>query len=493
MRVRRMPGILFPPGIFGFGYLVDSSMLPREEFQRLYDLGPEAVYEVLQALALRVKELEDRINKDSHNSSKPPSSDAFKKPKPLRKPSGRRPGGQQGHPGRTLQFAETPDTVVVHRPEVCQKCGAPLDAAPADATDRRQVFDLPPVSLVVTEHRALTCACPACGTQNRAAFPKGVDQPVQYGPSVRALTTYLLDFQLLPYERVVTLMEDLFGASISEGTLHTSLQQAAETLAPVETAIADTLRGASVVHFDETGQRIGGKLHWLHTASTGRLTYYRSHAKRGKAALEAMNILPGFTGRAIHDGWSAYWAYNCRHGLCNAHHLRELTAIVEQDHQPWAEQLKALLLEIKRAVDDAKEQGLRRLHPLRQCAFHARYRALLTVGHATNPPLEPRYESRPAKQSPAHNLLVRLDNAQDAVLAFMYDFSVPFDNNQAERDLRMMKVKQKVSGGFRSQDGADAFNRIRGYVSTLRKQGGTVLSALRSVFAGQPVMPDLTP
>ena len=460
--------IVFAPAreSLDFPALVEGNMLTREEFQRLYDQGPDAVFEVIHslqnaavALAARVKQLEDRLNKDSHNSSKPPSSDGFKKPTSLRPKSNRKSGGQHGHPGRTLDFSDAPDTIVVHRPDVCQDCGAPLAEVAADVTERRQVFDLPPLSLVVTEHQVQTCSCPVCGKANRVGFPESVDQPVQYGPGVRALTTYLMHFELLPYERVVTLMDDLFGAPLSEGTLFTATQQAFRTLAPVEKAVADALAGSKgPVNFDETGQRVGGILHWLLNASTARLTYYKRHRKRGKAALDAMGILSRFAGRAIHDGWGAYSSYGCKHGLCNAHHLRELTALFEQQGQAWAGEMKSLLVEMKEAVEKAKEQGRHRLHPFRECALEARYRAILKAGYKANPPPEPGTRPR-VKQGDARCLLLRLDQNRSAVLAFLHDFTVPFDNNQAERDLRMMKVKQKVSGGFRSEEGADAFNR----------------------------------
>lgn len=314
-------------------------MLTREEIQALYDQGTEAVMEAIHALQdemallnLRVKQLEDRLGKDSHNSSKPPSSDGFHKPNPKsERPQSNRPsGGQKGHPGRTLRFADTPDSVVVHRPNFCKDCATPLSGVLPSETERRQVLDLPALALVVTEHPCPTCPCPACGKANRAAFPAEVAQPVQYGPGVKALTTSLMHFQLLPYERVVPLMDDLFNAPLSEGTLFGATQQAWVALEGVEKAIVTALQGAPSLHLEETGQRIGGKLHWLHVTSTARLTYYQSHPKRGKSALEAIGILPGFPGRAVHDGWSAYRGYGCEHALCNAHHLRELTAVFEQ-------------------------------------------------------------------------------------------------------------------------------------------------------------------
>jgi len=487
-------------------------LLTLDEILALYAQGPEAIVDLVQTLqqqlealrplpqqmqqlAQRVKLLEDRQGKDSHNSSKPPSSDGLaQKPKPhsLRKKSGRPSGGQPGHPGHTLELAEKPDETLVHRPDTCQGCGASLSEALVLDTERRQVFDLPPPALVVTEHQVPTCSCPACGQLNRGAFPAHVTAPVQYGEGVKARVTYLMHFQLLPYERVATLMADLFGAPLCEGTLQKTTQQAYAGLAEVEAKIKQALTKAKSAHFDETGQRIGARLNWLHVTSTPTLTYYESHPKRGKAALTAIGILPKFAGRAIHDGWSAYAGYGCDHALCNAHHLRELTALFEQQQQPWAKQMKELLLEIKQALEKAAECGQPRLPVLLECRFEGRYRSLLKAGFAANPPPAPSRKRGREAQGEARNLLLRLQNGQEAVLAFMYDLSIPFDNNQAERDLRMMKVKQKISGGFRSQEGADAFNRIRGYISTLRKQGHNLLSALRNLFLGQPLMPDLT-
>lgn len=477
-------------------------MLTREEIKALYDIGPEPVIEAINTLqdavallTLRVKQLEDRLGKDSHNSSKPPSSDGFKKPNPtsLRQKSDRPSGGQKGHPGRTLEFAEKPDNILVHRPEICEDCGGTLAEIVPIQTERRQVFDLPLLRLLVTEHQSLTCSCPACGKVNRGAFPVEVAQPVQYGPAVKALSTYLLHFQLLPFERVTNLMEDLFGAPISEGTLFNTTKQASTALVEVEETIKKAITAAPNVHFDETGQRIGGKLQWLHVSSTARLTYYKRHSRRGKVALDAIGILPEFEGRAIHDGWSAYQKYGCKHSLCNSHHLRELIAVLEQQKQEWSGEMITLLREMKRAVDLAREDGHSHLPLLNVCAFEGRYRVLLKAGYKANPPPLDNGKRGPNKQGTARNLLLRLDEHQASVLAFLSDFSVPFDNNQAERDLRMMKVKQKISGGFRSEDGADAFNRIRGYISTLRKQGHKVLSALHGVFSGKPVIPDLTP
>jgi transposase len=474
-------------------------MLTREEFQILYDQGPDAVFtlvsalqEQLVALTQRVKELEDRLGKDSHNSNKPPSSDGLKKkPVSLRQSNGRKPGGQKGHPGRTLEFALQPKHICVHSPTCCEGCGTDLADVLGKTGERRQVFDLPPLALEVTEHRAEHKLCPCCGKQNVGVFPQEATSLVQYGPRVKALGLYLLDFQLLPYQRIAEFFADLFDAPLSPGMLHKAQQSASERLVPVVEKIRKALTKAAVVHFDETGFRIIGRLHWLHSASTALLSYYTWHPKRGKIGMDAAGVLPHFAGRAVHDGYASYQQYGCRHALCNVHHLRELTALWENEGAAWARDMRHLLVQMKQAVDRARAQGRTRLSVLQEAAFEGRYQTLLKQGLAANPPPAALggKRGRP-KQSVARNLLLRLQDHREQVLAFLYDFAVPFDNNQAERDVRMMKVQQKVSGCFRSTEGADAFCRIRSYICTLRKQGKQVLSALEHVFRGDLIYPE---
>lgn len=474
-------------------------MLTRDQFQTLYDQGPDVLFDLytamqaqIEALSARVKELEDRLNTDSHNSSKPPSSDGFHKPKSQRRPNGNKPGGQKGHPGRNLSFSEAPDEIVVHSPSACACCGLLLEEVPGSEVERRQVVDLPPLSLVTTEHRVQKKVCPGCGCETIASFPEEAQTRVQYGPRLKALGVYLLDHHLLPYQRIAQLFADLFDASFSAGTLFAAQQQVSERLASVLSCLCQGLRQAKVAHFDETGVRVGGKLHWLHSASTASMTYYTWHQKRGKAGMDQAGVLPHFAGTAVHDGWSSYAHYSCRHALCNAHHLRELTALYEQDAQEWAGKMRSLLVAIKKQVERTKEQGHKRLSPLLEMRFEAQYRRLLQQGYAANPPPEAIAGKRGRrKQSRARNLLNRLDQGREATLRFMTDFRVPFDNNLAERDIRMMKVQQKVSGGFRSEEGATAFCRIRSYLSTMRKQGQSVLSALEHVFRGNPLCPQI--
>jgi transposase len=453
----------------------------------------------VQELLAQVQQLQMRLanaTKDSHNSNKPPSSDPLgrKRPRSQRRRSGKRSGGQLGHAGETLHLVATPDEVVEHWPDECTTCQMPLDeTAPVVGYERRQVHELPPVRLVIREHRALHVRCPSCEQVSVGPLPAEASSRAQYGPRLRALAVYLVEQQLVPYARARELLADLFGAFVSEGTLIRWVQQGAEVLRPVEEAIKAALIRAPVLHSDETGVRRAGKLAWAHVASTARLTHYAIHPKRGHEATDAIGILPAYCGVSVHEGWKPYRSYTaCRHALCTIHHLRELTFVEETYHQAWAKQLKALLLEMKAVVEQAHTRGEPRLSAVERDAFVARYDDLMADGLAANPPPErpPRQKGR-LKQSPPLNLLERLWMGQDAVLAFLDDLSIPFDNNQAEQDLRMLKVQQKIAGSFRAESGSEAFARIRGYCASLRKQGVGLLAALQTVFTGQPLYPAL--
>jgi transposase len=477
-------------------------MLTHEEIRAVYDQGPEAVIALIEplcaqlaALTARVKELEDRLATNSRNSSQPPSSDSFtKQTRSLRQPSGRKTGGQPGHPGTTLHQVAIPDQRRVHTPAQCMACGASLaDVVGQLAPERRQVFDLPPLKLEVTEHRVLLKACAACGHRNRGTFPEGVACGASYGPGVKSVLTYLNQGHRLPSARSCEIVADLFGQPISEGLLEAAVNGCTAALGETETAIKQGLARAEVVNFDETGMYVAGKRRWLHSASTPQLTHYACHDQRGATATKAIGILPAFGGRAIHDGFRSYWQYDCAHGLCNAHHLRELIFAHEQGQRTWAGQMQALLVAIKRAVDSAKAQAQTALAPPQMAAYEQRYVAIVQAGleeehHDPSPPSGQRGRK---KQHKSKNLLDRLAQYQTETLAFMKDFAVPFDNNLAERDLRMMKVKQKVSGCFRTTPGAQAFCRIRSYLSTMKKQGHNVITALQSVFLGTPLAPDI--
>jgi transposase len=479
--------------------------LSEADIRVVYRQGEDAIVLLVQGLLERAQRTEARLDKlekqqqkDSRNSSKPPSGDGFqKRTKSLRQKSERPSGGQKGHPGSTLEWREQVDEIVTHAVDACESCGASLSAVAVIEHEVRQVHELPPLRLQVIEHQAEIKCCEQCDWLTRGQFPAEVTSPVQYGSGLKGLMVYLMDGQLLPSARTCEVLSEVLGCEISEGTLYNARAQCFEQLAPVEAQIKESIARSAVVHFDETGLRVNRKLWWLHVACTASLTYYFVHPKRGQEAINEMAILPPFKGIGVHDGWSSYFLYGCLHSLCNAHHLRELRFIVESYEQPWAAEMMTLLVEVKTAAQMAQIERHTALSLPQLTEFERRYQTLLEDGFKANPPppideLAPKKRGR-VKQSPPKNLLDRLQAHQSAVLAFMHNFQVPFDNNQAERDVRMMKLKQKISGCFRSPLGAQQFCRIRGYLSTLRKQDRSVLDALKSVFLGCPVMPTLLP
>jgi transposase len=484
--------------------------LSRAEIMAVYECGPEAVILLVEELLnkidglessvkrleARIEVLENRQSKNSQNSSKPPSGDGFGKRTQSQRVKSHRPrGGQVGHEGETLAWESEPDQVVWHEVSVCRGCGASLTEITASDWQTRQVYELVPQLVDVIEHRARVKVCAGCGQANCGAFPVGVTSPVQYGAGLKGLFVYLQDYQLLPSGRVQELLDDVLGIRPSEGTLYANRTTCAASLSGVNEQIKAAIQTASVAHFDETGFRVQGRLMWLLVASTAHLTQYFVHAKRGTAAMDAMAILPQFTGRAIHDGWRSYATYTaCAHGLCNAHHLRELQFITERYAQPWARSLSHLLVRAKQVVADAVDDGKAALPFYQVQQLERDYQALIQQGFEANPPAPSSPKTRgPTPQSPPKNLLDRLDRHAAQVLAFIYDFRIPFDNNQAERDIRMMKLKQKISGGFRSLTGAQEFCAIRSYLSTCRKQGINLLDALQHTFLGDPIIPSLRP
>lgn len=472
-----------------------------EEALAIYHAGPEAVVKTICELSAklveleeRLKALEDRIAKNSRNSSKPPSSDGFRKPKSRRENSGRAPGGQEGHDGHRLEAVEDPDHIIEHPIKECEQCGHSLEEVPAYAHERRQVFDLPPMKLEVTEHQAEIKPCPHCGHENKGSFPTEVQGPVQYGPRIKSVMVYLSAYQFIPYGRLQELFSDLFSCPLSQGTLVGANQECAEHLADTEQQIKDHILRSSVAHFDETGLSVQGKLSWLHVAGTQDATAYLVHPKRGQEAMDEMGILPRFQGTAVHDHWESYFAYECDHALCNAHHLRELIFVSEQYRQPWAQEMIDCLLDIKALVDKRKTAA-NSLSSEEIAQFEQRYDEILAKGFLENPspPLaeDAKKKRGRKKQSKSKNLLDRLQQERKETLAFMHDFSVPFDNNLAEKDIRMMKVQQKISGTFRSDGGADVFCRIRGYLSTVRKNAVNILEAIQAAFNRHAFIPSL--
>lgn len=471
-------------------------MWTAEQLTDLADTQPRTLVPIVLDAQARVQALEARVALNSQNSGKPPSSDSYAKPAPksLRKKSGLRPGGQHGHPGNTLPPAEKPDAVVLHRLKRCPcGCGASLRRQPLLRHDTRQVFDLPSKLLLVTEHRVEVKLCPNTGCEVSAAFPAGANAPTQYGPRLSACLVYLRVQQLLPLERISQMCRDLFGQSVSEATVQAAVAAAYHALAGFEAKTVDLIVQSLVAHADETGLRVAGSLHWLHVVSTQSLTWYGVHKKRGGDALKHFALLPRFAGRLIHDCLSAYFDLGCRHGLCNAHLLRELTFLHEILHQKWAKRMLELLLRMHRSVAACKARAGPLAAPQR-AAWTRKYQALLRAGFAENPeprpPPGPRRRGRPGRTK-AQNLLLRLRQHERSVLAFLHDSRVPFSNNQAEQDLRMMKVQQKISGAFRTLEGARTFARIRAYLSTVRKNKRDVFQEIVAALADRPFMPSV--
>jgi transposase len=449
---------------------------------------PPEVEELVASLLRRIEALEGenaelrrRLDLDSSNSSKPPSSDGLKK-KPrtlssLRTRTGKRSGGQKGHRGDTLRQVAAPDRIVEHAAERCAHCWARLLAGSKIGEEKRQVFDLPEKPLIVTEHRAAVHDCSACGRRTRADFPEGVVSPTQYGERVKAAGVYLNAQQLVPEERTAQVLQDLFGAATACGASVAGwVRRKAEALAPIYRGIGECVAAAPVRCLDETGLRIAGTTRWLHTASTPTHTFYRADEPRS-----AVPKLQG--GVVVHDHWRAYYSLeNVDHAFCNAHLLRELQAVCEFDKEPWAEALRATLLDANEAVRTAKAQGASALAPETIKAFEDRYWAAVREGlalHRSLPAFDP--STNPKKRMklrPAHNLLIRFKTFEEATLRFLTDFTVPFTNNLAEQDLRMMKVKTKISGGFRTARGAADFARLRSVISSARKQDFSILKAL---------------
>jgi transposase len=448
----------------------------------------ESLQQQVKTLQQKVASLEAQSQQNSRNSNKPPSTDGFKKPAPksLRKNGERKPGGQPGHSGHTLKRVANPDHIHIIPLDQCV-CGKDLSQIPATDHESRQVFDLPKPRLEVTDHRAEIKCCPDCGQTVRAAFPPGVTAPAQYGLRFQSLLLYWHHQQLLPTERITQMCLDLYGQSISEATIFQVTELGYQQLESFEAIVIEQLQSSSCAHADESGMRVQGKLHWLHSCSTPEVTHYFVHSKRGLEAMQAGGILPVFKGRLIHDFWKPYFRLECEHGLCNPHLLRELQALSELGQQPWTSDLSQLLLDMNEFSKTQKVVPA----PQDLDPWLKNYEAILQAGWKLNPILpssNPSKRGRP-KHSKAQNLLERFQTHRDSILAFLFDPTVPFSNNLAEQDIRMLKVQQKISGCFRTFKGAQYFCRIRSYLSTARKQSRNIFNAIVSALSGQPFIP----
>ena len=443
----------------------------RQQLEDEKELSP-ALRSTIEMLLVIVTMLVNRLGVNSRNSSTPPSRDPHRKRK-QKKPGDKKAGGQNGHQGATLKQVDNPDEIkVIH----LDKRTLPRGHYHEVGFESHQVVDIQ-ISTVVTEYRAQILE-DAQGRRYVAPFPAQVTRPVQYGAKLKAHAVYLSQFQLIPYQRIQDHFRDQMNVALSAGTLYNFNAQAYEML---ETF--DALAAAPLLHADETGVNVNGKTIWLHSASNDRWTHFRVHARRGTEAMDDIGILPRFHGILCHDHWKPYFTYDCTHALCNAHHLRELERALEQDQQTWARRMKTLLEEINAAVHTAGGQ----LTSAAAHAYRTTYRQVLDEAQSECPPPEPRHTGKRGRQkrSKARNLLERLIHYEEDVLRFMENPIVPFTNNQGENDLRTTKVQQKVSGCFRSLEGARMFCRIRGYLSTCRKHGVRASEALTLLLQGE--------
>lgn len=441
--------------------------------------------EVIRLTNERLVELERRLGLNSNNSSKPPSSDGLRKEvrtSSLRSASGKKSGGQENHKGHTLKQVEKPDEIITHPLSVCPNCQASLEDVIPKHIVKRQVFDIPEPKVHVTEHQAMVKVCPCCNKKATGAFPKNVNAPVQYGDRVRAFVAYFANQQLIPEDRLQETMEDCFGIHMSTGTIAEISNQLFTQLAPFEKQVEVAVKIAPVKHADETGLRVAKKLFWLHSLSTKYATAYFVSEKR-------KNIIEHILGTLVHDHWKSYYDIRgVKHALCNAHHLRELKAVFELDKEVWADKMSKFLLfayaKKKEFVD-----GIVPLDCLRE--LKAEYFSIIDEAVAYHAKLESLPKKKRGRQAhrKGYNLFMRLFNYAEDALRFLIDPLVPFTNNQAEQDVRMMKVKQKISGGFRTPEGAKVFARIRSLLSTARKLGLNLLTTLSNAFHG--ITPDL--
>jgi transposase len=453
-------------------------------FEELLALNAELRSEVI-SLRARIADLEARLNQNPRNSSMPPSSEGLSKPpaksRAERRSEARRKGKQPGAPGSHLAQVVDPDELKTISPVSCRSCGADLLDADLVGVERRQVFDLPDISLRVTQHSAERRRC-KCGAETKAEFPDHATAPACYGPNLRALAVYLAVYQHLPYDRMAKLFSDVLHQSVSTGALQTMVKEAAVATGPFLDKVRNLLIDSDCVHFDETGGRVEGRLHWIHGASDHLLTLLTCHTRRGKVAFNEIGVITQMTGVAVHDGFRPYQSYEVTHSLCNAHHLREL----EGCEKPWADGLASLLLEAKDAVAAARSAGRSSLDKATLDSITDRYGVLVREGLEAD---VYDLEWHSSYQNRHYNLMIRLEDKRHDVLRFCTDFRAPFDNNQAERDIRMVKLQQKISGSWRSFEGAKSFCAVRSYVSTLRKNGQDILDGLGLLFDGHAWMP----
>lgn len=487
------------------------------EIKQIFKQGLKAVIELVNSLYARINELNKKVedlerklsseksenkklsnqkSKDSFNSSKPPSTDGFKKKnkkktQSLRQKSNKKSGGQPGHKGTTLKMVSNPDVKVPITVSNCKDCNHHFIETEKH-TENKQVIDIPPLEIFVTEYEVEIGLCPHCKTKTIGDFPFCYKKDIQYGPNLKSYVVYENKYNFIPLNRIVESVRDLFHVSLSEGTVCNFIKEFNRIInKPVE-VIKHGLIKSKIVGFDESGGRCNGKLNWFHVATNELLTYFSFHPKRGKKAMDSAGILPFFKGKAVHDCFASYYNYVLEHVLCNAHILRELIFEKEENLQKWAGEMINLFLSIKLEVKERIESGKSKLSSKKIAQYEEAYDRILKKGFRKNPYSEKEANKKgKAKQTDTYNLLNRLRNHKKEFLAFMYDFEVPFDNNLSERDIRMLKVYIKISGCFRSLWGAESFCRIRSYLLTARKNGVCAYKAINDAFHHRPFVPNI--
>jgi transposase len=437
--------------------------------------------ETIVLLNARISDLERRLNKNSTNSSKPPSSDGLAKAnraESLRKKGKMKSGGQPGHKGDTLKQIQSPDIIKNHVLLECTHCHISLSAQSTINVVKRQVFDIPQPSIIVTEHHAETKYCIHCNKNVTATFPGGVNSPVQYGDNIRSFSVYLNQQNFIPEDRLQQLFYDMYGIKIATATLSSYNKTAFDALSEFEQSTLSLIKNASVKNLDETGFRICGKTNWMHVACTDKATYYHASPRR-------KSLIDGLTGTVVHDHWKPYFLLpDVSHALCNQHHLRELNALIEHEKETWATTMKRVLQVSLRV---RHHYGEEEIPATRLGRLELLYDKVVCSGleYHESLPMLPRKSNRGSvPKRTGHNLLSRFKNYKADILRFLFDPKIPFTNNDAERDIRMVKCKQKISGGFRTMSGANQFARIRGFISTSRKQGWNIMDSIKLIFSG---------
>jgi len=444
---------------------------------------------MVEKLEGRIKELEEKLNMNSSNSSKPPSSDnKLIKKKATQQSSEKKRGGQKGHEGKSLKKVEIPDKIVALKSKVCGGCNRDISKVESNQIIKRQVFELPPMNIEVTEYQSHKVCCPHCEKVNQERFPAHVKSVTQYGNNLKSLVSYLNVHHMLPYERITELIEDIVNHKISTGSIYNFLCETYDNLEGFEEELKKKLLEEEVLHADETGVNVQGKLKWIHTATCETAVHYGIHNKRGQEAIDDIDILPKYQGILVHDHWRPYNTYsNITHSYCNAHILRELQAEIDKNDKIWAKELQTLLKESNKTVNSHKEEGKASLSKETRDKIINKYAKITTEALKSYPPPKTSKKRGRPKQEKGKNLLDRLIRYQEETLRFIHDFRVPFTNNIAERDLRMIKVKQKISGTFASFTAAEFFCRIKSFIATLKKNALSVLDGLKNCYALQPM------